>query len=101
MFTIRELTQLNARNAALLAESELRRQELQAECANLQPFVRSFTQGFSLFRRLQAGYLLAASLVGIWAGRKEPSRPNLWRKLSLGWRLWRVCQSAWAGFKAG
>ncbi len=100
MFTIRELSQLNVRSAALLAESEINRQKLLAECATLQPIVQSVGHGFGLFRRLRAGYLLAATLVGMWAARKGGSRPDLWRKLKLGWRLGRALLGAWAGFKA-
>src|SRR5712692_9186037 len=100
MFAIRELSHLNARSAALLAESEMNRQELLAECAKLQPIVESLGYGFGLFRRLRAGYLVAASLVGMWAARRGGSRRNLWSKLWLGWRLYRFLQGAWAGFKA-
>ena len=87
MFGTRELAQLNSRKAELTAESSALRGTLLDDWSRVQPVVSCVENGTSFIRRIGPLYLMAAPLLGIWAGRKRSSRFGLWNKMRVGWRL--------------
>src|SRR2546430_2336714 len=100
MFATRELTELEARKAVLLAESEIKRQELLGDVARLRPVVSSVELGVGLVKRLQGPLSLAAPLLGIWAARKKSRRPGLWTKVAFAARLFWALKTAWKSVKS-
>ena len=100
MFDTQELTQLNSRKAELVAESDTLRRALLQDCAKLRPAVSWVEGGASFIRRTRPFYLAAAPLLGIWAARRGRPLAGWWRKLSLGWRLWRTAAAVWRNLPA-
>lgn len=94
MFKTRELAQLNSRKAELTAESSAMRGTLLEDWARVQPVVAWVENGTSFIRRIGPLYLIAAPLLGIWAGRKGSSHFGLWNKMRVGWRLLQAVATA-------
>ncbi len=95
MFGTRELARLNLRKVELVAQSDATRRELVENWARVQPVVSWVESGTGLIRQIKPVCLIAAPLLGIWAGRKGSSRSGLWSKVRMGWRLWQAVAAAW------
>jgi hypothetical protein len=96
MFANRELTRLSLRKAELLADSDALRGKLLQDWAKLRPTVAWVEGGMRLTRRIRPLLLVAAPLLGFWLARKGQSGlGGWWRKLLVGWRLWRSVAAVW------
>lgn len=98
MFANRELTQLNLRKAELLAESDALRGKLLQDWASVQPAISWLDRGIGVVRRSKPLLLAAAPLLGFWLTYKRGSGRGWWRKLLVGWRLWRSAAAVWKNF---
>jgi hypothetical protein len=87
-----ELRRLAVRKAELIAESDRRRQELQACLAELEPAVTSVERGMGFVRQIKILWAAAAPLLAMRATGK--GKAGLWHKILKGWVLWRSIAAA-------
>src|SRR2546425_735718 len=96
-----ELVRLNSRKAALLAQSDALRRALLADCVQLRPVVSWVETGTAFIRRIKPLLVVIAPLLGFWVARKRGLSSGLTKKLSAGWRLWRVIAAMRRGSRSG
>ena len=97
MDTVPGLRALQARKRELLLESELNRQLLRVECANLAFHAGRFQRGYGWAQR---AWTWAAPLTGFLLARKRGKAAGAFAKssllvtaLSTGWKLWTAMRS--------
>jgi len=96
--TVPGLKALQARKRELLLESELNRQVLRVECANIAIEAGRFRRGYGW---AQSAWTWAAPLAGFLLARKRGKAAGMFAKGSLlftaartGWKLWTTMRGA-------